>query len=132
MPAVDLQSALVTLTGGVDLTQINGLRPFSALRIVAACGTDTSRWPAVQHFTSWLTLAPGNKISGGKVLSTRTRRFSIRVTALLRIAAVTIGKTSTALGAFFRRIAARAGQAKVVTATALKIAVISYQILRPD
>jgi hypothetical protein len=54
------------------------------------------------------------------------------VTALLRIAAVTIGKTSTALGAFFRRIAARAGKAKVVTATALKIAVIIYQILRPD
>lgn len=115
---------------GVDLTQIHGLGPYSALRIVAECGTDMTRWPTSKHFTSWLTLAPGSKISGGKVLSARTRRSTNRAAALLRIAAVSVGRTSTALGAFFRRLAARAGKAKAVTATARKIAVLLYNTLR--
>lgn len=129
-PAVELHSALFTLVGGVDLTQIQGIGPYSALRIVAEVGTDMTRWPTVKHFTSWLTLSPGNKISGGKVLSSRTRRSSNRATTLLRLAAVSIGKTSTALGAFFRRLAARVGKAKAVTATARKLAVLFYKMLR--
>lgn len=84
----------------------------------------------MKHFTSWLTLAPGNKISGGRVLSSRTRRFSNRAAALLRIAAVNIGKTETALGAFYRRRGARIGKAKAVTATARKLAVLFYNALR--
>jgi len=129
-PALDLQPALFTLVGGVDLTQIHGLGPYSALRIVAECGTDMSRWPTAKHFTSWLTLAPGNKISGGKVLSSRTRRSSNRAAALFRNAAIGVGKTNTALGAFFRRLAAHRGKAKAVTATARKIAVLFYNTLR--
>ena len=129
-PSADIHSALFTLAGGVDLTQIHGLEPYSALRIVAEVGTDMSRWPTVKHFTSWLTLSPGNKISGGKVLSSRTRRSTNRATSLLRIAAVNVGKTSTALGAFYRRLAARIGKAKAVTATARKIAVLFYNTLR--
>jgi transposase len=89
-----------------------------------------SRWRTAKHFTSWLTLAPGNKISGGKVLSSHTRRSANRATTLLRIAALGVGKSSTALGAFFRRLAARVGKAKAVTATARKIAVIFYNALR--
>lgn len=129
-PDFEVRPALYTLVGGVDLTQIHGLGPYSALRIVAECGTDMSRWPTVKHFTSWLTLAPGSKISGGKVISSRTRRSANRATALLRLAAVTISRTSTALGAFFRRLAARVGKAKAVTATARKIAVLFYNTLR--
>jgi hypothetical protein len=129
-PAINIQSDLFTLLGGIDLTQIHGLVPYSALRIVAECGTDMSRWPTVKHFTSWLTLAPGNKIPGGKLLSSRTRRSSNRATSLFRIAAVSVGKTSTAMGAFFRRLAARVGKAKAVTATARKIAVLFYNTLR--
>ena len=129
-PTADIHSALFTLAGGVDLTQIHGLGPYSALRLVAECGPDLTRWPTVKHFTSWLTLAPGNKISGGKVLSSRTRRSSNRATALLRIVAVNVGRTSTALGAFYRRLAARIGKAKAVTATARKIAVLFYNTLR--
>ena len=72
----------------------------------------------------------GNKISGGKVLSSRTRRSSSRAAALLRLSAVTIGRSDTALGAFYRRLAARAGKAKAVTATARKIAVLFYNTLR--
>jgi hypothetical protein len=89
-----------------------------------------SKWPAVKHITSWLSLAPGNKISGGRVLSSRTRRPSNRAAALLRISAVNIGKTHTALGASYRRLGARACKAKAVTATARKLAVLFYNALR--
>lgn len=72
----------------------------------------------------------GCKISGGKVLSSHTRKTSNRVTAHLRLAAVTVGRTNTALGAFYRRLAARVGKAKAVTATARKIAVLFYNAMR--
>jgi transposase len=128
-PAFDVRPALHALLG-VDLTQINGIGPYSALRIVAECGTDMSRWRTAKHFTSWLTLAPGNKVSGGKVLSSRTRRSTNRAAVLLRLAATSVSRTDTALGAFFRRLAVRAGRAKAVTATARKIAVLFYNTLR--
>src|SRR4029453_19188233 len=76
--------------------------PYLALKLVGECGTDLSAWPSAKHFTSWLCLAPSNKISGGKVLSARTRRSGSRTAALLRLAAVAAGRTDTALGAFFR------------------------------
>jgi transposase len=97
---------------------------------VGECGTDLSAWPSAKHFTSWLCLAPSNKISGGKVLSARTRRSGSRAAALLRLAATTVGRTETALGAFYRRLSARIGKAKAVTATARKIAVLFYNALR--
>ena len=115
---------------GTDLTQIHGIGPYLGLRLISECGTDLSRWPSVKHFTSWLSLAPGCKISGGKVLSSRTRKSNNPVAAHLRLAAVTVGKTDTALGAFYRRLAARIGKAKAVTATARKIAVLFYNTMR--
>lgn len=125
----DTRGPLYRLTG-VDLTQIHGIGPYLALRLVAECGTDLSKWPTAKHFTSWLTLAPGCKISGGKVLSAHTRKTTNRVSAHLRLAAVTVGRTNTALGAFYRRLAARVGKAKAVTATARKIAVLFYNAMR--
>lgn len=115
---------------GVDLTQIHGIGPYLALKLISECGTDMSPWPTAKHFTSWLCLAPGNKVSGGKLLSSRTRRSKNRITALLRLAAVNVGKTETALGAFYRRLAARVGKAKAVTATARKLAILFYNTLR--
>ena len=76
------------------------------------------------------TLSPGCKVSGGKVLSSRTRKSTNRVAAYLRLAAVTVGRTNTALGAFYRRLAARIGKAKAVTATARKIAILFYNAMR--
>ena len=73
---------------------------------------------------------PGNKISGGRLLSSKTRRSANRAAVLLRIAAVNIGRTQTALGAFYRRLAARTGKAKAVTATARKLAILFYNALR--
>jgi transposase len=128
-PKFDARPALYTLLGA-DLTQIHGFGPYTVLRLVAECGDDMSKWPTAKHFTSWLSLAPGNKISGGRVLSSKTRRSSNRAAALLRIAAVNIGKTQTALGAFYRRLAARTGKAKAVTATARKLAILFYNALR--
>ncbi len=125
----DVRGALYALLG-VDLTQIHGVGPYLALKIIAECGTDMSRWPSAKHFTSWLALAPANKISGGRVLASRTRRTSNRAAAVLRLAAVAVGRTETALGAFYRRLSARIGKAKAVTATARKIAVLLYNTLR--
>jgi transposase len=128
-PRFDLRSALYTLVGA-DLSQIHGFGPRTVLRLVAECGDDLSKWPTAKHFTSWLCLAPGNKISGGRVLSSKTRRSTNRASVLLRIVAVNLGKTQTALGAFYRRLAARVGKAKAVTATARKLAVLFYNALR--
>ena len=128
-PAFDVRSALYTLLGK-DLTQIHGIGPYLALKLISECGDDLSAWPSAKHFTSWLCLAPSNKVSGGKVLSSKTRRSGSRAAALLRLAAVTIGRTETALGAFYRRLSARIGKAKAVTATARKIAVLFYNALR--
>lgn len=128
-PDFEVRSALYRVLG-VDLTQIHGIGPSLALKLVGECGTDLAAWPSAKHFTSWLCLSPGNKISGGKLLSSRTRRSSSRAAALLRLAATTIGRSDTALGAFYRRLSARAGKAKAVTATARKIAVLFYNSLR--
>ena len=127
--AFDVRAALHAIVG-VDLTQIHGLGPYLALKLVGECGTNLTAWPNAKHFTSWLALAPHNKVSGGKVLSSRTRRTGNRAAALLRLAAVTVGRTDTALGAFYRRLSGRVGKAKAVTATARKIAVLFYNTLR--
>lgn len=128
-PSFDVRTAMYQLAG-TDLTQIHGIGPFLALRLIAECGTDLSRWRTAKHFTSWLTLSPGCKISGGKVLSAHTRKTSSRVTVALRLAAVTVGRSNTALGAFYRCLAGRIGNAKAVTATARKIAVLFYNAMR--
>jgi len=128
-PRFDVRAALYTLLGR-DLTQIHGFGAYTVLRLVGECGDDMTKWRTAKHFTSWLALAPGNKISGGKLLSSKTRRSSNRGAALLRIAAVNVGKTQSALGAFYRRLAARAGKAKAVTATARKLAVLFYNAIR--
>jgi transposase len=128
-PGFDIRGALYTLLGA-DLSQIHGLGPYTVLRLIAECGDDMTKWPTAKHFTSWLTLAPGNKISGGRILSSKTRRSASRAAAVLRMVAVNVGKTQTALGAFYRRLAARVGKARAVTATARKLAVLFYNARR--
>jgi len=128
-PKFDVRAAVHAVCG-VDLTEVHGVGPYLALRILGECGTDLSKWPTAKHFTSWLGLAPGTKISGGKILSSKTRRTDNRVASLLRLAAMTVGKTDSALGAFYRRLSSRVGKAKAITATARKIAVLVYNLLR--
>lgn len=97
-PAFNARAALHALLG-VDSTQVHGLGLCLALKLVGECGIDLSAWLSAKHFTSWLCLAPSNKISGGKVLFSKTRRTGDRPAALLRLAAVTVGRTDTALRA---------------------------------
>src|SRR4030088_1500899 len=127
--AFDVREALFVLLGK-DITTIDGLGPYLSLKLIAECGDDLSPWPTAKHFTSWLGLAPSNQISGGKMLSSRTRRSGGRGAALLRLAAVAVGRTDTALGAFYRRLSSRIGKAKAVTATARKVAVLFYNAVR--
>jgi len=130
-PRFEIRALLHRLTGA-DLTQIDSLGPYSALRLVSEIGTDMSRWPTEKHFTSWLTLAPKNKISGGKILSSKTQPSTNRAAVTLRMCAMSVGRTSTALGAYYRRLAYRVGKAKAITATARKIAILVYRVLRGD
>jgi transposase len=127
-PRFDIRSRLFALLG-TDLTEIPAIAPYSALKIVSEIGTDMTRWPDADHFASWATLAPRNKITGGKLISSRTRSSANRFAEVLRMAAMTIGRTSTYLGAFYRRLAARIGKAKAITATARKLAVIIYHMI---
>jgi transposase len=128
-PCFEIRTPLHQLTG-VDLTQLDAIGPYSALRLLAEIGTDMSRWPTAKHFTSWLTLAPKNKISGGRLLSSRTQPSANRAAAVLRLATMSLGRTDTALGAFYRRLAARVGKAKAITATARKLATLVYHTLK--
>jgi transposase len=128
-PRFDLRTPLHQLTG-VDLSQIDGIGPYNALRLLSEIGCDMTRWPTEKHFTSWLTLAPNNKISGGRLLSSRTQPSANRAAAIIRLAAMNLGRTHTALGAFYRRLAFRVGKAKAITATARKLAILIYRTLK--
>jgi transposase len=125
----EVRSPRHRLTGGADLTQIDAIGPQAALQLLAEIGTDLSRWPTEQHFTSWLTLAPNNKISGGRLLSSKTPPSANRAAVILRRGAMSLMRTQTALGAFYRRRAIRIGKAKAITATARKLAVLVYRVL---
>jgi transposase len=115
---------------GVDLTAIEGIEESTALIVLSEIGTDMSRWPSEKHFGSWLGLAPNPKKSGGRVKSSATRPGVNRAAQALRLAAKNLQRSQSALGAFFRRIAARRGLAKAITATAYKLARIIYAMLK--
>lgn len=119
------------LTGifGTDLTRIPGLNTVGVLIILSEIGSDLKRWRDGDAFAAWLGLCPGSKISGGKVLSSRTPHVVNRVAILLRLAALAIGRTDTCLGVFYRRIKSRHGAAKAMTATARKLAVLIYHLV---
>lgn len=130
-PRFEIRSPLHRLSGA-DITQIDALGPYTALRLISEIGTDMTRWPTEKHFTSWLTLAPKNKITGGRLISSKTQPSANRAAAMLRLCAMGVGKTSTALGAYYRRIAYRIGKPKAITATARKLAILVYRVLRGD
>jgi transposase len=129
-PSFEIRSPLHRVCGSVDLTQIPGIAPATALNLMAEIGTDMSRWPTDKHFTSWLNLAPGTKITGGKLITARRGPSKNRAGLVLRQAAVSVGRTATALGAFYRRIAAHRGAGKAVVATARKLGALVYRALK--
>lgn len=114
---------------GVDLTAIAGVQAHTALKVLSEIGRDMTRWPSAKHFGSWLGLAPNNRVSGGKVLSRRTMPTANRAATALRVAAQSLHRSKSALGAFLRRKAAHLGMPKAITATAYKLARIIYSML---
>ena len=115
---------------GVDLTAIEGIGIQTGLILLTEVGPDLSRFKSEKHFCSWLGLCPDNRISGGKVLSSKTRRVINRVADALRIAASSLERSQSALGGFYRRMKARLGAAEGVTATAHKLARTIFRLIK--
>ena len=127
-PKFDLRTQLFQMCG-VDLTRIDGVDVTTALAVVSEVGADMAKFPTVKHFTSWLGLCPGTKISGGKVLSAKTKRVVNRAAQALRLAAAALRSSKSALGAYFRRLCSRMDKPKAVTAAAHKLARLIYTML---
>lgn len=124
----DVQRELARVTG-VNLTSIPGISDITAMYLTAECGFDLSRFKSGKHFASWLGLSPNSRVSGGKRLSGRTKPSKNRAAMALRLAAVNLGRSKTALGAFYRRLKSRLGAPKAITATAHKLARLVYAML---
>jgi transposase len=125
----DLRAELTRIIG-VDLTRIPGVEALTAQAVVAEVGADLSAFPTEKHFVSWLALCPNHAITGGRIRRRKSRPSASRVANALRIAAQTLHKSKTALGAFYRRMRARLGAPKAITAAARKLAVTVYRMLR--
>jgi len=128
-PPTTIEEALQRMSG-VDLTKIDGIDSNSALKIIAEIGIDMSRWKSPKHFSSWLGLCPGTKVSGGKNLSGKSKQVANRAAATLRMAAFTLFNSKSALGAYLRRQRSRLGAPKAITATAHKLARLVYAMLK--
>lgn len=128
-PGFDVRTALYYATG-VDLTAIEGIDEMHALTLVSELGTDFSKWPTVQQFTSWLGLCPNWHKTGGKVKSSATRKSKGRAARTLQLAAWSLMRSQSYLGAYLRRQRSRLGAPKAITAAAHKLARIVYHLMR--
>lgn len=115
---------------GVDLTDVPGLDTQTVLTVISEIDTNTRKWPTGDHFSSWLGVCPGSNISGGKKLGSRSKPCANRAAAALRLAASGLYRSQTSLGTFLRRKKAQLGAPKAITATAHKLALIIYAMLR--
>jgi transposase len=127
-PKFDLRTQLFQMCG-VDLTRIDGIDVTTALVVVSEAGADMGKFPSDKHFASWLGLCPGTKITGGKVMSGKTKRCANRAAQALRLAAAALRSSQSALGAYYRRMCARMDKPKAVTAAAHKLARLIYAML---
>ena len=127
-PKFDLRTQLFQMCG-VDLTRIDGIDVTTALVVVSEVGPDMGKFPSDKHFASWLGLCPGTKITGGKVMSGKTKRCANRAAQALRLAAAALRSSQSALGAYYRRMCARMDKPKAVTAAAHKLARLIYAML---
>ena len=119
-PSFNLRSELYRIAG-VDLTDIPGVSAIAAQVILTEVGPDVSRFRNASAFASWMGLCPDKRISGGKVLSTKTRKVKNRVAIVLRLGAKSLSRAKDYFGSFFRRMRARLGTTQAITATAHKL-----------
>src|SRR5665213_2946914 len=115
---------------GTDLSEIFGITESNAIEIISEVGLDMNKWPTVKHFTSWLNLAPNNKISGGKILSSRIPKKKNHAGQIFKMAAFAIQRSKNWLAMFYHRIKAKKGAPKAIVATARKIAAIFYKLVK--
>jgi transposase len=115
---------------GTDLTEIFGINDSTAVEILSEIGFDMKKWPTAKHFTAWLNLAPNNKKSGGKLLSSRIPKKKNRAGQVFKMAAYAVQRSKNWLAIFYHRIKSRSGPGKAITATARKIAVIFYTMMK--
>ncbi len=125
----DAKEILQQITG-TDITEIFGINDSNAIEILCETGFDMNKWPTEMHFTAWLNLAPNNKISGGKVLSSRIPKKKNRAGQVFKLAAYAIQRSNNWLALFYHRIKSKGGVRKAITATARKIAVIFYKMVK--
>jgi transposase len=129
-PRFDARAELHRLCG-VDLTQVPGVQVNTALVLFAELGPDfVTRFPTAKCFSSWLGLSPDNRITGGKILSTKTRNVKSRTADALRLAAQSLWRAKNYLGDCFRRYKARQGTAKAITTRAHKLARILWHLIK--
>jgi len=127
-PGFDTRQALYHWVG-VDLTRIGGIDVSTALKVLVEIGWDLSKFKSAKHFASWLGLCPGTRITGGKKVSGASKRIPNRVAQALKLAAQGLHRSHCALGGYYRRMAARLGTGKAITATAHKLARLVYAML---
>jgi transposase len=128
-PSFALDKELVRITG-VDFTRIEGINVMTAQTILSEVGLDMSKWKSEAHFASWLGLCPNNSVTGGKVLRRGTRKVVNRAATAFRIAASTLRRSDSYLGAQFRRFRTRLGAPRAITAMAHKMSRLFYRMLR--
>ena len=128
-PKFDLHSELVRIAG-VDLTEIDGISTMTFQTVLSECGTDLkASFATEKQFGSWMGICPNNEVTGGKVRKRRTRKVRNRVAQALRVAAASLHHSESALGAFYRRLHARIGAPKAITATAYKLARLIWRMM---
>ena len=115
---------------GVDVTRIDGIDEISGLEIISVTGTDMSKWPTAEHFSSWLNLGPRPKKSGGKIIGHERRFTNNKATQAFRMAAQTMWQNKGSLGHLYRRLSAQKGSKKAIKAIARKLSVIFYHMVR--
>ncbi len=130
-PKVEFQKIAFQLTGGIDISLIPGVSSGTIMALLSETGVDLGEFPTAKHFASWLRLAPNKKISGGKVLSSRTAKGKSRLADAFRHAANAVGNIAKegSYHQFYLRIAYKKGKLAATTATARKIAVVVYNML---
>lgn len=130
-PSFDIESYAYQLSDGIDLLEIDGISFQFVLTFLSEVGMDLSQFPTAKHFVSWLCLSPNKKVSGGKVLSSKTRKSKSRLRIAFRQSAIGLAKVKDNPQAhFYHRMAKAHGKGTAITATARKLAIIVYNMVQ--
>ena len=128
-PSFDLQGHMYRIFG-TDLTRIDGISAVTAQILFSEIGSNLDKFATARHFCSWLGLSPQNKISGGRILSSKTKKTSNKASQAFRMSALSLSRSKSYLGEFYRKMKARRGAPKAITATAHKLARIFYKLVK--